>query len=298
MISYTGRTGIGVPHLHFEIRNTDGHPINPLNFYDQVKDKIRPRIQKLGVIPLSEDALVNSSHSPQIFDVSYIRNGVNVIKDPIYVSGRVGLMIKGFDQADGASNKYGFHETAMNVNGLETFRITYDVLHFSTTEHIYTETYYPIWADQKEVYHKLFVEPFNPLQFYKRIPGQDGSVTIADKPAACEISVSDFHGNKSILKVELIPDLRPELNLTEMTRNDSIVYLGFSSQPFRDIQLSAGDSSNTYKKINYFEIVEGSLSRPESGLVMKTKVLDSTTRQAKNSDYRQKQSDFSKSIYY
>ena len=281
VIAYTGRTGIGVPHLHFEIRNKNGHPVNPLNFYNQVKDNIRPRIKKFAVVPLSKDATVNSSKKPRTFDVTYIRNGINIIKKPIYVKGRVGLMLSGFDQADGAGNKYGFHETIMNVDGKEIFRITYDELHFSTTRHIYTETYYPFWSSQKEVFHKLFIEPFNPLSFYKRVHGEDGSVIEAEKPRSFEIIVTDFHGNKSILKGELIADFRPDITLKEIARSDSNIYVNFSTESLKDIKLFAGDSLQVYKRISYFEVIEGKLSRPESGVLIKTVIPDTNSNYLK-----------------
>jgi hypothetical protein len=273
IIAYTGRTGIGVPHLHFEIRNKNGHPINPLNFYSQVKDKIRPRIQKLTVIPLENNATVNSSVKPQTFNVTYIRNGINVIKQPIYVKGPVGLMIKGFDQADGASNKYGFHETVMHVDGKETFRLTYDELDFATTQHIYTETYYPYWATQREVFHKLYIEPFNPLNFYAQIPGEDGSIFVGDKPRSFEITVTDFHGNKTILKGELIADIRPDIQVHETSQSDSNIFIHFSCEPFKDFKIFSGDSLKQNNVVEYFEVIDGKFSQPESGLILKTKVL-------------------------
>jgi hypothetical protein len=272
IIAYTGRTGIGVPHLHFEIRNKNGHPINPLKFYNQVQDKIRPRIQKLIVIPLEKNARVNSSVKPQTFDVTYIRNGINVIKQPIYVKGRVGLMIKGFDQADGASNKYGFHETVMHVDSKETFRIIYDELDFATTRHIYTETYYPYWAANREVFHKLYIEPFNPLNFYAQIPEEDGSIWVDDRPRSFEITVTDFHGNKTIVKGELIADTRPEIQVHKISQSDSNIFIDFSCDLFKDFKIFSGDSLRQDNRIAYFEIIDGKFSRPESGLTLKTNI--------------------------
>jgi hypothetical protein len=274
IIAYTGRTGIGVPHLHFEIRNNKGNPINPLNFYPQVKDKIRPRIQKMTVIPLEDKATVNSSRQAQTFDVTYIRNGVNVVKQPIYVKGRVGLMIKGFDQADGANNKYGFYETSMRVDSKEIFRITYDELNFATTRHIYTETYYPFWATNREVFHKLYIEPFNPLSFYSDIPGEDGSILVNHKPRSFEITVTDFHGNRTVLKGELIADTRPNIQIREVAQYDSSIYIHFSSDPFKDFKMFSGDSLRQTNAIDFFEVIDGKFSHPQQGLRIKTNISD------------------------
>ena len=55
VIAYTGRTGIGVPHLHFEIRNEKDNPVNPLFYYKEIKDTKRPKLLELAVIPIYEN---------------------------------------------------------------------------------------------------------------------------------------------------------------------------------------------------------------------------------------------------
>ena len=121
IVAYTGQTGIGVPHLHFEIRDEMSRPLNPLQFYNNVKDKIRPNLKQLLIIPQNETSSVNGSFTPQKFMLSYMRDGVYVIKEPIYAQGALGLAINGFDQADGVNNKLGFYALKMAVGGIPVF---------------------------------------------------------------------------------------------------------------------------------------------------------------------------------
>jgi len=137
IIAYTGRTGTGLPHLHFEIRNTKGHPVNPLAYYDQIKDTIRPSLEQLAVIPLDPGTTVNNSYTPQIFDLLPVSSGKYQIKGRIRIHGRAGLALRGVDRANDISNKYGFYRTRLEIDRRPVFQITYDELDFATTEHIF-----------------------------------------------------------------------------------------------------------------------------------------------------------------
>ena len=76
IVAYTGQTGIGVPHLHFEIRDKNEQPLNPLQFYNNIKDNIRPQLNEILIIPQNEQSSVNGSFKPQILKLSYIHEGV------------------------------------------------------------------------------------------------------------------------------------------------------------------------------------------------------------------------------
>src|SRR5437016_2999809 len=65
VIAFTGDTGFGPPHLHFEIRDENLNPVNPMlldNF--TVKDDIPPHFRKVMLSPLNANSSVeNSPHS-------------------------------------------------------------------------------------------------------------------------------------------------------------------------------------------------------------------------------------------
>ena len=53
VIAYSGASGIGPPHLHFELRTPEQHPFNPLLTNLTVEDNISPTIAGLSVEPLA-----------------------------------------------------------------------------------------------------------------------------------------------------------------------------------------------------------------------------------------------------
>ena len=51
VIAKSGQTGIGAPHLHYEVRDKDQHPINPRRLGIVWPDEARPAIRKVVVAP-------------------------------------------------------------------------------------------------------------------------------------------------------------------------------------------------------------------------------------------------------
>jgi len=276
VIAFTGRTGIGVPHLHFEIRNKQDNPINPLRYYSQIKDHKRPKLQDLLIIPLTQTTTVNDSYLPQKYTVSHVKEGIHVIKNPIVVQGRIGLAIRGYDQADQVYNKYGFYTSTLESSDKRIFQITYDELDYSTTEHIFTEIYYPFWSSERQIFNKLYVEPFNPLNFYNRNLGSDGSIVVTDKPVSFKITISDFMSNQSIIKGELLPVNNNSLKILNSSIQDSSLYIKFNSPPVRDLKFFRKRNNQSWSKVNYFEIIEGSLTNPSENKIVRLKWNDST----------------------
>jgi hypothetical protein len=281
IIAYTGRTGIGVPHLHFEIRNSQDHPINPLRYYTQIKDHRRPRLQDLLVVPLSHTSTVNESFLPQKFTVSHVKDGIYVIKKPITVRGEVGFAVRGYDQADDVYNKYGFYKSTLESADKVIFQLTYDEIDYSTTEHIYTEIYYPYWAGDKQVFNKFYLEPFNPLRFYDRSLGSDGSLVVTDKPVPFKITISDFMNNKSIIKGELLPMTENSVEIVNSSIQDSSVYIKFTAPQIKDLKFYSKRRKQSWTSINYFEILEGRLNDPKEKKLVKVNLDDSTIESLK-----------------
>jgi len=275
IIGYTGSTGIGTPHLHFEIRNSKEQPLNPLAFYTQVKDNIRPKLQKMAVIPLKSNSVVNKSFSAQQFNLTHIKDGIYVIKEPIYAQGKIGLAIKGYDLADGVYNKFAFYQTSMEINGTEVFSIIYDKMDFATTEYIDTEIYYPFRAKDKDVFHKLYIEPFNKLPFYKPIPNTDGTINIRQNIVSFTVTVQDFSGNTSKIIGEILPDYEQEIQIEQKTKISDWVYLKFNIGSFNFLSFSTSQNLEKWNDVSYFEITDRKFNHPLSTLTTKIRLPDS-----------------------
>ena len=276
IIAYTGGTGAGPPHLHFEIRNQAGNPVNPLHFYPQHKDDLRPGLKSLICIPHSSGAMINGSYLPQKFRLTYSKDGFYKLSEPIRVHGRIGLGIKGFDQAVELGNSFGFYETLMMINTDTVYQIRYDELNFAETAYIYTEIYYPAWIESGEVFHKLYIEDYNRLNIYRQNGLQSGIIQMNNEPVPITILVRDIRFNQSMIKMELLPDSTEDLWVRDIRREGEWTYLTLFSDPFRELVFNTGKSTNSLKPVTYFEIIEGKVRDPRQGIRIKINVGDSS----------------------
>ena len=70
LIAKSGQTGIGAPHLHFEMRDTSGEPVNPRLLGFDWPDSTPPRIDKVLVAAKGLDGRVNGDIVPMVLDAT------------------------------------------------------------------------------------------------------------------------------------------------------------------------------------------------------------------------------------
>ncbi len=217
-LAFTGQTGIGVPHLHFELRDSSGHPLNPLAYYPPVEDHKAPVIQSLLVLPRTPGSMVDHSFLPKEIHLKSLAGDTLQPERPIRAQGAIGLAVRGYDQSDKVYNKYGFYSSTLWVNGRRIFHIQYDTLDFDLTGQVDLDIDYPTYKTTRKRFHKLFIEPFNELPFYERSLGS-GNLRAGQDTLNFLLKVSDFYGNTRFVKGEIVPQPPPRLQVI-MVRRD------------------------------------------------------------------------------
>jgi hypothetical protein len=262
IIGYSGQTGIGVPHLHFEIRDSLEHPLNPLHYYkDKIKDDIAPVLQSLMIIPRDENSTVNGSFLPKKIKLYSKGNGEYIIKKPLVVSGNVGLAIKGYDRANGVHNAFSFYRSELFAAGKKIFKLQYDWMDFANSKEVDLEIYYPERAFSKKVYHQLFIEPVTTLQYYDRSLG-DGIINMDRGEVPFKIVVHDFFGNRSVINGKLLSSSSGNDSFTVLSKVDSTAYFKLKiPNGLKDLQLFAANKMQLWERISYYEI----LTRKKNG---------------------------------
>ncbi len=131
VIAQSGQTGIGPPHLHFEIRTGDEDPINPRLLNLSWPDSDRPVVRKVLVMPGDPDSTINGDIEPVVLDAVAGSSG-NYTTAPIRATGRIGFGVDVIDPANGGSNKLGVHTLRTTADGKELFLMRNDKLSYAT----------------------------------------------------------------------------------------------------------------------------------------------------------------------
>ena len=92
-IGFSGETGSGPPHLHFELRSGrhDHEKINPVPDYLDVAESIPPRIKGLWFTPLAAASALGGSHRP-------LEIACGTEPDTLFVSGPFGVSVSAVDR--------------------------------------------------------------------------------------------------------------------------------------------------------------------------------------------------------
>ncbi len=100
VIGYSGESGIGLEHFHFEVRKSNGEPVNPLINGLAVADRNPPVMTAVSLVPMNASSRVNGSSQGTTFPV--ITSGKNTFtiktKSVPLVSGSIGLVITAYDR--------------------------------------------------------------------------------------------------------------------------------------------------------------------------------------------------------
>jgi hypothetical protein len=195
LIAFSGDTGIGPPHLHFELRTPSNNPFNPLLAGISVPDNVPPRISAISVEPLSPDASVNGRK--RIVTVPATGSGRNYQFGTIRASGTIGLGVEASDRADALRNVYAVYELKLTINDSLYFHSKADSFEISNARMMFLDRVYPVLRAERKGFQRLFIRDGNKVLFYKNI-GHNGTVSLPPGTYNVRIEASDYFGNTSI----------------------------------------------------------------------------------------------------
>ncbi len=103
LIGFSGETGYGLPHLHFEVRRGGATPIDPFEHGFDYEDKVPPVIESLLIEPLGSQSFLDGEHFLREFPTEKQQGKYRVTHVP-KVHGKVRFMASMYDQI-GAQNR-------------------------------------------------------------------------------------------------------------------------------------------------------------------------------------------------
>lgn len=198
LIGYSGSTGVGPPHLHFELRTPDNQPFNPLLTNLGVDDTLPPVFSSLAVEHLSSAS----------FETEHIERVRASGKTPrfhfgtVRASGPVGLAVDVYDRANRTSNAYAVYHLTVVHEGDTLFHSQTDTFSYIDASQMFIDRVYPILKEHRKGYQRLFVVNGNTLPFYPVLRNR-GVIDLPEGRHELEIIASDYYGNRSRAGVTL-----------------------------------------------------------------------------------------------
>jgi len=230
VIAYSGKTGIGAPHLHFEIRDAQNRPLNPFANGFEFSDAIPPTMVSLAFIPLDGDARANESLDPLIVPLANY-DGVWTSKSVPMLWGRIGVALAAWDRIPYGRYRLGIQATTMAVNGTEVFARRYDRMSLANEHLSVFDRNFLLLATGEGRYYNLYLPSANYLPFYDDLPIGAGVLACGvESPADSALSLPagrheltfaalDFNGNRARGRLSFAVGRSPQI--TEVMLNDS-----------------------------------------------------------------------------
>jgi len=213
VLGRSGSTGAGAPHLHFELRATDGCPYNPFDVFTPPEDDVPPEITAVAFIPMDNLARADGLPIPTVVPVALDKStGKYVVARPVYLKGRVGVAVEVRDLGSQGPYRRGVHSIELVVDGAPVFAVCNDRFCYERGRQVYLNYDYSLLRRTGRRFLTLYRDVGNTLSSYESFEGSDGIIDVTGDLLTVAIAARDSVGNTSEVSVDIMPGDSPEFS--------------------------------------------------------------------------------------
>jgi murein DD-endopeptidase MepM/ murein hydrolase activator NlpD len=232
VVAWSGQTGVGVPHLHFEVREGDVAVNAQLHGFP-VPDPQPPVIQEILVLPRDARSHVEGGLQARPLPRPARRaKGAAAPPPPapLRVGGRIGFAVQAYDRAGSGEHRQGPYRYELRLDGRPLYTAAQVRFDYADNHLHVLECDQDRLVTSGERFFQLFLRPGNRLPGREAAPGGQGLLLASLDPQAVlhpaaeasaavpgrhevEIVVSDVAGHSTTRRFDIVVGGRPHLEL-------------------------------------------------------------------------------------
>ena len=224
IVGYTGSTGSLYPHLHFELRDPAGRPINPLDGLYEVPDDCPPILAGLAVVPRRWGSLVDGSPLAVTRRFRLVADGRYAVRDTLVLDGEFAFGVSAYDKQSRGSYRMGLFAVELRIDGAVAYTARNAVFDYAQANDVALD-YEERGGEAAGRYLALRRKPANAF------PGREGDGTI-----------SNLGSRPGVRGIEPGPH-EAEIVARDAAGNEARGRFRFVMRPFGSLSGAAGDAA-------------------------------------------------------
>ena len=199
VIAYTGESGTGSPHLHFEIRDENKDFVNPfLCRQFVIRDDSIPRIQKIAFTPIGDQSLIDGLPATRIVQIANPIQTHIPLREIVYVSGSMGISVDVRDRINGSRFKNGIYSHQLFIDDSLIYTVKLNRAPSEDDHQVGLYYDHDLMEEEDGRFERLYTTIQNPLHIYSPKTNNAGvieSSRFAEGVHSFKIVTSDYWMN-------------------------------------------------------------------------------------------------------